>query len=262
MAFSFIVPTPSGPENLSLEAGTSMYFIGANGGGKTRLAVKIEDDLGETAHRISAHRALGLNPEVPKVNGRAALMGLRLGASHPGAGLPNRIGSRWGSKAAINLLNDYDFLLQALFAEQSITSLETHKNARAGGDKPIAVTKFERLVEIWDLVLPHRKLDVTGDNVQVSAVGSTTTYSASEMSDGERAIFYLIGQVLIASANSLIIFDEPELHIHRSILARLWDELEAARPDCGMVVISHDLEFVASREGQAFVLRDYAPDRG
>jgi hypothetical protein len=45
-------------------------------------------------------------------------------------------------------------------------------------------------------------------------------------------------------------------------MSRLWDELEAARPDCGMVFISHDLEFAASREGQKYVLRDYNPASG
>ena len=82
------------------------------------------------------------------------------------------------------------------------------------------------------------------------------------MSDGERAAFYLIGQTLMAPENSLIIFDEPELHIHRSIMSTLWDELEALRTACAFVVISHDLEFIASRNGSKFVLKDYAPDKG
>ena len=38
------------------------------------------------------------------------------------------------------------------------------------------------------------------------------------MSDGERAIFYFIGEVLCAKENSLIIIDEPENHLHKSIL--------------------------------------------
>ena len=33
------------------------------------------------------------------------------------------------------------------------------------------------------------------------------------MSDGERAIFYLIGQTLAASSDSVLIIDEPELHL-------------------------------------------------
>jgi hypothetical protein len=248
--------------DFQVEAGTSLLFVGANGGGKTRLAVKIENDLGERAHRISGHRALTLNPSVAKISERMALLGLRTGYPHEGAQLGHRIGQRWQSNAAVSILNDYDHLVQALFADQANTSLETHKNARAGTGQPAVATKFEKLLKIWDLILPHRNLDITGDDIQASVIGTGVKYRAADMSDGERAIFYLIGQTLAATPDSLIIFDEPELHIHRSIMSRLWDELEAARPDCGMVFISHDLEFVASREGQKYVLRDYTPTNG
>jgi DNA replication protein DnaC len=84
MTFVFSVQTPSGLEEFRIEAGTSLFFVGANGGGKTRLAVKIEEDLGEKCHRISAHRALSLNPEVAKVSERAALRGLRYGYAQVG----------------------------------------------------------------------------------------------------------------------------------------------------------------------------------
>jgi AAA domain, putative AbiEii toxin, Type IV TA system len=82
------------------------------------------------------------------------------------------------------------------------------------------------------------------------------------MSDGERAIFYLIGQTLLADESTLLIIDEPELHVHRSIMSKLWDELEAARTDCAFVFITHDLEFAASRTAEKFVIHDYAPDSG
>src|SRR5690606_21189746 len=64
-------------------------------------------------------------------------------------------------------------------------------------------------------------------------------------------------QVLVAEPDSILIFDEPELHVHRAILGRLWDEVEVARPDCAFLVITHDLEFAASRAGQKFVIRRY-----
>src|SRR5215210_2491184 len=105
MTFVFSVPTPSGPKDFRVEAGTSLFFVGANGGGKTRLAVKIEEDLAGNAHRISAHRALSLNPEVPKVSERAALRGLRYGHEGDTIGLQHRLGTRWGGKAAVQLLN-------------------------------------------------------------------------------------------------------------------------------------------------------------
>jgi hypothetical protein len=222
--------------------------------------VQIETDLALNAHRISAHRALTLNPSVAKIGEQAALAGLRTGNTNHSVNVGYRIGSQWHSNVATALLNDFDFLIQALFADQANKSLETHQKIRAGGSGPADPTRLERLVEIWERLLPHRHLHITGDDIQVPCVqGSLTTYKASEMNDGERAIFYMVGQTLVAAENSLLIFDEPELHVHRSIMGRLWDELEACRQDCAFVFITHDLEFAASRVAKKFVLRDYDP---
>jgi hypothetical protein len=259
MPFRFSIPTSDGPLNIELEPGSSVIFVGANGGGKTRLAVAIEESLGESAHRISAHRALALNPGVSKVSERLALTGLRTGFPHEGAGLQHRVGSRWHHKGAVDLLVDFDFLMQALFAEQHNRTVITHQRNRAGDHTKADPTNLERLAEIWARLLPHRSLHIYGDDIEASIVGSATRYSASDMSDGERAIFYMIGQTLTAAKNSMLIIDEPELHVHRSIMSKQWDELEAARPDCGFVFITHDLEFAASRVAQKYVVRDYQP---
>jgi len=160
---------------------------------------------------------------------------------------------------ATSPLNDFDFLVQALFADQSNKSLETHQRVRAGDYGPADPTKLERLQDIWSRLLPHRQLLVSGDDIQVLTPGSDAPYRAADMSDGERAIFYLIGQTLAAAENSMLVVDEPELHIHRAIMSKLWDELEAARPDCAFVFITHDLEFAASRVAQKFVISDYLP---
>ncbi|HAS6154460.1 TPA: AAA family ATPase, partial [Vibrio vulnificus] len=79
------------------------------------------------------------------------------------------------------------------------------------------------------------------------------------MSDGERATFYILGQVLVADEGSLLIFDEPELHIHKSIMSKLWDKLEALRPDCAFLFITHDLEFASSRVADKYVITSYNP---
>jgi hypothetical protein len=46
------------------------------------------------------------------------------------------------------------------------------------------------------------------------------------MSDGERAIFYFLGQCLVAPENAAIIIDEPEAPVHKSILQQLWNSIE------------------------------------
>lgn len=259
MTFNFSIPCPAGQFPISVEAGSSVVIVGANGGGKTRLAVQIENTIQLLAHRISAHRALTLNPSVPKISERSALTGLRFGYAEESAKIGHKLGSRWKSNMAVSLLNDFDFLTQALFADQANKSLATHVKVRAGDTSPAEATKFEKLDEIWRRLLPHRKLHFSGDDIQVSAPPLDTKYKSSDMSDGERAIFYLVGQTLAAAENSLLIFDEPELHIHRSIMSKLWDELEAARQDCAFVFITHDLEFAASRVAQKFVISNYSP---
>jgi len=255
VAFTFDIPTEQGLTTVTLELGASAVFVGANGAGKTRLAVQIEKSLGANAHRIGAHRALVLNPEVPKISEEAALRGLRFGNNHKDYQLVDREGTRWGERAAVHLLNDFDFLLQALFAEQGNRALKTHAAARSGSLGEVISTKLEQLKAMWERLLPTRTLLLTGDRIDVNVDGAA--YSAAEMSDGERAVFYMLGQALMAPGNAVLVIDEPELHIHPSILGKLWDEVQASREDCSFVFITHDLNFAAHRLGQKFVIKSY-----
>lgn len=74
------IPRKDNPEfKLQIEYGETTIIIGANGSGKTRLAVYLEDQLGEKAHRIAAHRALNLNPNIEKIPEAKAKQGLIYG---------------------------------------------------------------------------------------------------------------------------------------------------------------------------------------
>lgn len=46
------------------------------------------------------------------------------------------------------------------------------------------------------------------------------------MSDEKREIFYFIVSVYAIPQNSIIIIDEPENHLHNSILSKLWNLLK------------------------------------
>ncbi|MFK2913373.1 AAA family ATPase [Pseudomonas sp. 3HC3] len=258
MTFTFQIPNRDQQTPITIEPGSSVVLVGANGSGKTRLAVFIEEAAGIEAHRISAHRALKLDPAVPKIRGAEALRKLRFGWEHENATIGHRRGSRWAeSKPEVAMLNDFDSLLQALFADQSVTTLDTHSKARSGTLTQAMPTKFETLSDIWQRLLPHRQLIISGDDIQVSAVGASGTYPASDMSDGERAVFYLLAQALVAAESSLLIIDEPELHVHPSIMSNLWDEVEAVRKDCAFIFITHDLHFAATRAAKKYVIKSY-----
>ena len=66
------------------------------------------------------------------------------------------------------------------------------------------------------------------------------------MSDGERVVLYLIAQTLSIPENKTIIIDEPELHLHRSIMNPLWSAIEQQRDDCLFIYITHDTQFAAN----------------
>ena len=256
--FNFSVSAiEGGPLNFTLESGETIVIVGANGSGKTRLATALETSIGLTGHRIAAHRALTLNPEVPKISEMTALNGLRTGWADPRATVDYRDGHRWQSKKETQLLNDYDFLLQALYAEQSNTALQTHAAARQGTlHGEVNATKLEILKTVWERLLPSRRLLLSADSIQVQS-SNGEEYSAAEMSDGERAIFYVLGQSLVASENSVLIVDEPELHVHPSIMDKLWDAIQAERPDCAFIFITHDLAFASARPGKKYAVREY-----
>ena len=246
---------------LTLETGKTTIIIGANGSGKTRLAVYLEEQLGERAHRIAAHRALKLNPDVNKIPESKAKKYLTYGDAWDDISIYHRASRRWEGKAPTSLLNDFDYLLQYLFAQQNNLAVENHQKRNRGEEITNSKTKLDILQEVWERLLPLKKLHITADDIRVSSIGiESADYSASEMSDGERAVFYILGQVLSANEGSILIFDEPELHIHKSIISNLWDEIEKLRPDCSFLMITHDIEFAATRVAKKYVIRNYYPD--
>lgn len=246
---------------LTLETGKTTIIIGANGSGKTRLAVHLEEQLGEKAHRIAAHRALSLNPNIEKISEAKAKQGLFYGNPEWAKDISQRKSARWNNKSSTYLLNDFDRLLQYLFAQQNNLAVENHQKSKRGEEITNSKIKLDILQEVWERLLPTKKLRITADDIRVSSIGiESADYSASEMSDGERAVFYILGQVLSANEGSILIFDEPELHIHKSIISNLWDEIEKLRPDCSFLMITHDIEFAATRVAKKYVVRNYYSD--
>jgi len=249
LSASIQVPTFQDSIRVSVSAGASVVFIGANGAGKTRLGVLLDTSLSQSnieVHRIAAHRSLVLDPAVVPPSLEIATN--RLFYGYEGGGYQNKHGFRFQQKPETALLSDFDHVLAALYAENNDVSIAYRQSAlsSSGQFSSPPSTKIDKLKDIWEKVLPHRQLVVLGGNLKTKT-SAGDEYSASDMSDGERVTFYLIAQALLAKPDTLLIFDEPELHINRSILAKLWDEIESSRPDCCFLYITHDIEFASSR---------------
>lgn len=107
---------------------------------------------------------------------------------------------------------------------------------------------FDQVHEIWNSVFPQRVIEFKDARVFAKANG-IDEYKGKYMSDGERVAIYLIGQCLIAPEGTTIIIDEPEIHLHESIMNRLWNEIEKFCQDKTLIYITHNLRFASSRNG-------------
>ncbi|MBC3213777.1 DUF4435 domain-containing protein [Serratia fonticola] len=244
-----------------IESKSSIVIVGANGTGKTRLGTWLDlmSPTWEESIRISAQKSLAMPSNVQPHSIDRALNKLLYGSQN--GTVDSKRGSRWGhDKSAIHFLNDFEELMVYLFSEEmDVNSKYTYK-ARESADRiEPPTTKLAVLKNIWESLLPHRELIVGGAKVETKVKGDDSKiYNSSEMSDGERVVFYLIGECLSAPENGVIIIDEPELHLHKSLQYPLWKKLEETRSDCLFIYITHDVEFAASQsEATKIWLKDY-----
>lgn len=117
---------------------------------------------------------------------------------------------------------------------------------------------LDRVINIWNFLIEHRCLLCDdSNNLVLKGKDLKGNYPAFQMSDGERIILYLVGRVLLAPEKALIVIDEPEMHLHKTIVDKLWNRLEQERQDCVFLYLTHDLQFAASRNGRKAWIRSF-----
>lgn len=231
---------------ITLEDVKSIVFIGANGSGKTRMGSKIEQTYDDKTHRISAQKSLSMPDEASPTTKEISEIDFFYG--NPTHGKSNKRGYRWGNKPNTFLLNDYQKLMVLLHTDEYEESIKFKEEYNPGQKVAKPITKLDRIQKNWEFILPHRKLIKKASKIETYPTGRPEKiYNASEMSDGERVIFYLIGEVVSVPKNSILVIDEPEMHIHKSITKKLWDAIEKERPDCTFIYLTHDIDFATSR---------------
>lgn len=266
--FELILP-PIENQSQEFKAAQSIIFIGANGSGKTRLGtwLDISSPQNKKTHRISAQKSLDMpisvSPEAIDTAQNMLSYGYRSARTEDGPSFKSA--HRFHGKPATTLLNDFQHLLVLLFSE----AMEVNAKYRADSNKSnkkvkVTDTNLEKIKKVWEKILPHRELQICGLDIKTKIVTKITDnnkeeiYHSSEMSDGERVIFYLIGQCLSVAKDSIIIIDEPELHLHKSIHGPLWKEIENLRSDCLFVYLTHDINFASSKtEATKIWIKDF-----
>lgn len=231
----------------------SFVIIGANGSGKSRLGKHIEDNTYEgNSYRISAQRALTIPDFVSLKSFEEASDLLLYGTTDKNTVEKKSKSCKWGWNGYENrLIDDFDNLLSSVFAlknKENDKFVQTCKeNERLGRQHPNAPsTIIDRIIEIWTSIMPHREIILA--DAKVAARHNGSEYHGKNLSDGERVALYLLAQSLCVPDGYIIIVDEPEIHLHKSVMIKLWDSIEEYCPNKTFVYITHDLDFASSRK--------------
>lgn len=254
MTFTYYLPTPTGTIDKKETEFNSVIIIGANGSGKSKLGAWMEQQNMMEVHRIGGQRNLNFSENIPLQNYTQAEDAVFFGTTNEANVLKPSKFWRWkdGKEYTTTLLNDFGNVLAALIAltnNENAKYVDVCKKAEREGKEKPATTKsaLDKLIDVWNEIFQQRNLRMEDSKfiTYFKKNGKEVEYSSNQMSDGERAVLYLTTQVLCVPENKTLIIDEPELHLHRSIMNRLWHALENCRPDCLFIYITHDTEFAS-----------------
>ena len=236
---------------LQLEAGEMLFVLGANGTGKSSLMFQFaQNNVGKT-RRISAHRQTWMNTDALDMT-----PAIKLQTEQQIQNTDRKQQSRYR--------DDY----AAQRASMTIYDLIDAENVRARGiaalvdaddmESAAKTSKEEAPITIINELLRQSNIPINisireNERLMASKDGGPE-YSAAELSDGERNALLIAGDVLTASSGTLLVIDEPERHLHRSIISPLLSQLFERRSDCGFVVSTHDHDLPLEMPGARILL--------
>jgi ABC-type cobalamin/Fe3+-siderophores transport system ATPase subunit len=222
----------------------NVVAIGANGSGKTTLSNKFKNYLQNNGVVISAQRIL-LVPNFDAISNPAT-------TANELKETQVRDKSNKNAREFNHLQQEFAVVLKNLLADNISAGNSYRKESLklvSQGEqiKNPNPTNLDITFDIWNSLIEHRTISCD-DGINITAKSDDgRSYPAIQMSDGEKVMLYLIGQVLQAPPNGFIVIDEPEMYLHKTVLKKLWDILENKRNDCLFIYLTHDLDFATSR---------------
>ncbi len=253
MSFELLIPTANKTESLALtlSAGQMLFILGANGTGKSSLLQAFSSSNKGKSRRITAHRQTWFKSGSPEFTGQQRAEHEMYLTNHD-----MESSARWKD----------DWSNQR--TQMAIYDLVNHENVRARNIAQAVDQKNGAQVEILSqnesvFLTLNRLLRLanigitlsvkTNDEIMATRNGGQP-YSISKLSDGERNAILIASNVLTAPTGTLLLIDEPERHLHRSIISPLLSLLLKERKDCAFIVSTHEPLLPADNSGSKVLL--------
>lgn len=260
MAFQLDVPlADSNRISFEVQSGETVFVLGANGTGKSSLLHRFNRDNSQHSRRISAHRQIWFDGDMVSMSANDS-RNARKNSMNYDAEPESRY--RDGYHSARPNLAVYDLQDTENTRAREITAAMDKGDIAGATTLSKATAPIARLNNLFAISnLPIRLSVHEGPQLKASRNGGTP-YSVARLSDGERNALIIAAEVLTVPPNTLIVIDEPERHLHRSIMSPMLTALFAERPDCAFVVSTHDVGLTLDNpKGKTLLLRDCQYER-
>ena len=249
------IPTPSGSMSVPLAPGGVLFVVGANGTGKSSLMFHLANSATRT-YWASGHRQLWLESGAADLSHQEHEY-IRSRSEHPGS----EPALRWSEPGGYGLQRTKS-TLHALHTAQRVRDRRVVELLDSGAlDDGLARQQesqdpLERITEFFKAAHLPIALSLDDSEGRFVATRGDATYPINELSDGERSALLLGAAVVSEPKDTLFLIDEPERHLHRSIICPLLQAVFTARPDCRFVVATHELMLPLSfPDAEVLILR-------
>jgi hypothetical protein len=239
------VPGVSGSDSvdLSVDAGRALVLVGPNGSGKSALSYWMSVNKGSFAApitRVIAHRRIWLSSAGSEMTTSQRAQNESSFAQWDSQPDSRTKVMREDQRSARVL---YDLLARVNIRNARAADRYDHGQVAAEDDgvEESILLRIERVFASAGLNLSFQVTESGGFD---AVDGSGSSYPISNMSDGEKGAFLLASEALLSPPGSVLLIDEPERHLHRSISSDFIVALMLERPDCGFVLFTHDLDLL------------------
>ena len=250
------VPTISGDTlNLSLEKGDRLFVVGANGSGKSALIQRFVSQYPhENIKRITAHRDTSLP------SGTVSFTPVQRKEFHESyLDYSRQDRSRYLGRFRIEeqsaVLYDLDDKYNAI--NEDIAN--HHRNQDIAKAKKTALespSPFDQINELFDRGRLNVEFERTEDRSIIANHSHGQSFDITKMSDGERSAMIIAAHVITAKRDTVLLIDEPEKHLHRSISQPFLSALFDLRKDCVFIISTHEIDLaIANPEARVLMLR-------
>lgn len=243
MDFNFKIPKSENEIlDFTIGPGKCLFVLGANGVGKSSLMNYFKRIYPKHARAISAHRqnwlptnTINISPQ-DKVN-------YENGMHNSDQNLHARFRDDYSTQRPIIAI--YDLIDSHNLRAREIAEYADKKDfARVAElvEQVAPVTKINEILKSANLPI---SISLRKNSELMALRKGAQEYSIAELSDGERNALLVAAQILTVPPGTLLLIDEPERHLHKSIVAPLLLQFIAERKDCAFIVSTHDVSLPA-----------------